>query len=151
MTRREAERINHQEAALLSLGFTVAEAEALRRISMTLHRWHERECGDGDGCIERDEETGKTFWLNAHDGCRRWPIPDRETGARRRLRAIIDARNNRERVHAAIGDVLGPTTSDLTAYIQGDPRGAALYILRPGDVPEGKSADGYYTRGVCVC
>jgi hypothetical protein len=38
----------------------------------------------------------------------------------------------------------------LTAYIQGDPRGAALYILRPGDVPEGESADAYYSRGICV-
>ncbi len=35
MTRKEAERINRQEARLLELGFTRDEAEALRRISMT--------------------------------------------------------------------------------------------------------------------
>lgn len=39
---------------------------------------------------------------------------------------------------------------DVNAYIQGDPRGAALYILRLGDVPAGKDADAYYSRGVCV-
>ena len=38
----------------------------------------------------------------------------------------------------------------LTAYVQGDPRGCALYILRPHDVPEGESADGYYSRGIAV-
>lgn len=36
--------------------FVVArdDAKALRRISMTLRRWHELECGDGSGHIERD-------------------------------------------------------------------------------------------------
>lgn len=143
MTRREAERINHQEAALLSLGFTRDEAEQLRRISMTLHRWHERECGVDDGCIERDEDTNKTFWRNARTG-RRWPIPDRETGARKRLQAIIDARNARGHNPPDM------RAGDITAYIQGDPRGAALYIIRPGDVPEGKDVNGYYSRGICV-
>jgi hypothetical protein len=38
----------------------------------------------------------------------------------------------------------------VTPYIQTDPRGAALYILRPGDVPEGKDAGAYYNRGICV-
>ena len=28
--------------------------------------------------------------------------------------------------------------------------GFQLYIIRPGDVPEGESAEAYYTRGVCV-
>jgi hypothetical protein len=39
----------------------------------------------------------------------------------------------------------------LSYYVQGDPRGAVLYILRAGDVPEGESADSYYSRGVVVC
>ena len=42
---------------------------------------------------------------------RRYPIADRETGARKRL-AVIMARY-----------------PHLTAYVQGDPRGCALYIL----------------------
>jgi hypothetical protein len=38
----------------------------------------------------------------------------------------------------------------LSAYIQGDPRGAALYILRPGDVPAGADVDAYYSCGIAV-
>ena len=43
-----------------------------------------------------------------------------------------------------------PAVVEVAAYIQGDPRGAALYILRPGDVPDGADAASYYNRGVCV-
>jgi len=139
MTRKEATRRTSQIWALNALGFSHDEAEILRRISMTLHRWHERECGVDGGCIERDEATGKAFWLNSMTG-RRYPIQDRETGARKRLAAILATRNAR-------------TTGaewHLTAYVQTDPRGTALYILRPGDVPEGKDADAYYSRGLCV-
>lgn len=48
---------------LESLGFSFEEAQKLRRIEMTLHRWNEQECGDGNDyaswSIERDETTGK--------------------------------------------------------------------------------------------
>jgi hypothetical protein len=30
------------------------------------------------------------------------------------------------------------------------PRGAALYILKPGDVPEGEDVSAWYSRGVAV-
>ena len=140
MTRVEAMRQTMQEDTLRRLGFTQEEAEKLRRISMTLHRWHERECGVDGGCIERDEATGKTFWLSSMTG-RRYPIQDRETGARKRLAAILARVNGRRHLYMA---------EPLDAYIQTDPRGAALYILRPGDVPEGKDADAYYSRGLCV-
>lgn len=161
MTKREAERQTHQENTLLQLGFTRDEAAALRRISMTLQRWFEYECGTGDGqttrSIERDgdDDDSKPFMrlqYPTRDGYvdRRWPIADRETGARKRLEAIVNARNNRLRVANATGDVLGPRTTDLSTFIQGDPRGAALYILRPGDVPDGADVHGYYSRGICV-
>ena len=52
---------------------------------------------------------------------------------------ILDARNRR----AAAGD-------DIRPYIQTDPRGAALYLLRPGDMPEGADPAAYYRRGICV-
>lgn len=126
-------------ARLERLGITSDDALALRRISMTLHRWHELECGTGDGCIERDETTGVPYWYNANSrylgandrrAYRR--IPDREKGALKRLAAIM--------AHY-------PT---LGYHVQTDPRGCALYILRPGDVPEGKSPRGYYSRGVAV-
>ena len=57
MTRKEAERQAHMFRALDTLGFTRTEAEQLRRISMTLHRWHELECGTDRGAIERDETS----------------------------------------------------------------------------------------------
>jgi hypothetical protein len=137
MTRKEAMRQTIQADNLRALGFTQDETEKLRRISMTLRRWHEMECGTDGGCLERDEATGKAFWLNSMTG-RRYPIQDRETGARKRLAAIL-AECNARRI-----------AEPLAAYVQTDPRGAALYILRPGDVPEGKDADAYYTRGLCV-
>lgn len=180
MTKREALRQTHQEHTLIDLGFTRDEAAALRRISLTLRRWFERECGDGYGCIERDETSGKALWRNAISG-RAYPIPDRETGAQRRLAAILADRNSREHIQTYCTvcnqDVEAPypftTWTDrggnwtckgllhhkgaitggrgsLTAYIQTDPRGAALYLIRPGDVPEGGDVSAYYSRGVCI-
>jgi hypothetical protein len=145
MTKYEAQRLNHQEKALLSLGFTREEANKLRRISMTLHRWYELECGDGNGCVERDEETGKCYWLNSVT-MRRYPVADRETGAIKRLNAIIKMRNER-----ALTQLLNTGNEiSVTKYIQTDPRGAALYIIRPGDIPEGETVQSCYSRGIVV-
>ena len=116
---------------LQSLGITFDDACALRRAAMTLHRWHELECGVDYGCVERDETTGKPRWRYS-DGRDGGPVADREAGANKRIKAVLSRY---------------PT---LTAYVQGDPRGAALYILRPGDVPEGESADSCYSRGIAV-
>ena len=141
MTKREAERQTAQENTLIELGFTREEADQLRRISVRLHSWYERECGNGNGAIERDEETDKPYWYNPNTGSR-YPIRDMERGAERRLKAIIDARN----LAAAKGD----NSPALSYYLQTDPRGAALYILRPGDVPDGADVQGYYNRGICI-
>lgn len=115
----------HMLRRLESLGISYEDATALRRISMTLHRWHELECGTDSGAIERDEKTGKTFWLG--DGTYRFKTPDRETGALRRL-ATIMARY-----------------PSLAYYVQGDPRGAALYIGSPEQM-----TDSRYSQGVAV-
>ena len=119
---------------LMALGIEYQDAHALRRISMTLHRWHELECGTDRGAIERDEKTGACYWYNAnaryldpHDPRSRSRVADRETGAHKRLAAIMARYPN------------------LAPYIQGDPRGASLYICKPEDV----RAD-QYTRGVAV-
>lgn len=152
MTRNHYDSI----ATLETLGITYEDAASLRRISMTLHRWHELECGDSNDhsswVIVRGEkrpphpadparfhydDNGKPFIeRHIHRGspdARYEAIADREKGALKRL-ATIMARY--------------PT---LTAYVQGDPRGAALYILRPSDVPEGQQANAYYSRGIVVC
>ena len=121
----------HMLALLTRAGITESDALKLRRISMTLHRWHELECGTESGAVERDEETGRTYWRNAWTG-KRYPTPDRETGALKRLAAIM------------------AEYAPLSYYVQGDPRGAALYILRPGDVPAGADPDSYYSRGLAV-
>jgi hypothetical protein len=138
LNKHERENRHRTYDALQSLGFTFDECEKLRRISMTLHRWHELECGNSDDRaswgIERDEETQIPYLVThyAKDAPSRRRIPDRETGAKKRLAEILESKPG------------------LSAYIQGDPRGAALYILRPGDIPEGKDAGSYYNRGICV-
>jgi hypothetical protein len=127
---------------LTQSGFSQEDAKALRRIAMTLHRWHEIECGDGDdygswtiargrkvnGSFEYDD-AGKPF-LEYHSHSENKPtyssVPDRERGAQKRLAAIM------------------ARYPGYQAYVQGDPRGASLYILRPGDTPEN------YNRGIAV-
>lgn len=113
---------------LVRAGIDYDDAHALRRIAMTLHRWHELEC---NGEVHRDEDTGRVcgYFPDFEIG---FPVADRETGAMKRLAKIM---------------AKYPT---LQPYIQGDPRGAALYILRPGDVPDGASVDSYYSRGLAV-
>lgn len=155
MTKHEHARRAQIADTLSRLGFNAGEVDTLRRISLTLRRWHELECGIDGGCIERDEKTGKPFWVSEFGA--RWgmtartrrPIADRETGALRRLQKIMRDVNERRFV-GDIASTLDAHCDDLTAYIQTDPRGAALYILRPGDVPEGSSADSCYSRGICV-
>lgn len=127
MNKRERENRDYMYRALESLGLTWEECETLRRCSMTLHRWAEREC---NGQIERDEKTGKVYSVNTFSG-RRWPTADRETGALKRAAAILKAHN-------------------LTIYHQGDPRGASLYVLRPLDIKDGADVDSCYTRGIAV-
>jgi hypothetical protein len=147
MTRKEAQRLTHQENTLISLGFTAEEAAQLRRISMTLHRWHELECGTDNGCIDRDEKNGKPYMLN-NSTMRRFPVADREKGALKRLAAILGQRNGRPGI--VNGRLNAAPAGKLEAYIQTDPRGAALYIIRPGDVPAGEDVSAYYSRGVVV-
>lgn len=136
MTKREKLRITAQENNLVRLGFTTEEAAKLRRISLALRRWYELECGTDIGSVERDEETGKTYWRNANTG-KLSPFRDLETGANKRLIEIIRARNSRQPIR-------------VDYYLQTDPRGAALYILRDQDVPKDKDAASYYSRGICI-
>lgn len=142
MTKTGAARINRLEATLCDMGFTPREVAQLRRASNTLRRWYELECGNGNNygswAIERDEATEKPYMVRhyyAHgagkDRVIRTPIADRETGARKRIAALCAARGVRH-------------------YVQTDPRGASLYILRPEDVREGEDISSVYPRGVCV-
>lgn len=78
-----------------------------------------------------------------------------ETGARKRLAAIVSARNQRvlaplPEADTLSGDIAQAFDHIVDAYVQTDPRGCALYILRPGDVPAGAETDSYYSRGIAV-
>lgn len=139
-------------ARLQAAGISWDDACALRRISMTLHRWHELECGDGNGhaswCITRGNKTrvdGKTVFIHAEESGRpyleRHPhrgeisytlIPDRERGALKRLAKIM------------------ARYPGFVPYVQGDPRGCALYIVRKDDWKQGEDLAAIYGRGIAV-
>lgn len=93
-------------------GIKESDALALRRIAMALHRWHELECGVEGGGVERDEVTGKVTWYNSYTG-KRTAYPDRETPQLKRLAKLMAA------------------YPGYAYYVQGDPRGASLYIITP--------------------
>jgi hypothetical protein len=138
--------------ALLSAGISWDDAHALRRISMTLHRWHELECGDSnihgswaivrgaktkDGFVHNDD--GKPFMESHHylhgkgkDYTTHSPLADGERGALNRLNAIL------------------ARYPGFMSYVQTDPRGCSLYILRPNDIPDGAKLDECYSRGIAV-
>jgi hypothetical protein len=134
MNKRQSENYMRLRNNLAAVGITQQETATLLRCERTLQRWAERECGDGSNWgIERDEETGKPFNVYHGPGERmRYAIADRETGAIRRATAIAKAHG-------------------LGIYHQGDCRGCMLYIIRPGDVPEGQAVGSYYNRGIAVC
>lgn len=121
-------------SSLASLGFNGDECDSLRRVSMALHRWHEHEC---NGTIQRDEGTGIPFHYSAYDGKRIGRAQDREAGAMRTLGRILAGR------------------ADVAAYIQGDPRGCALYLYRPSELARRFPTHGieavYSSIGVAVC
>lgn len=136
---RKQERIAFVYNRLTSLGFDYTEASQLLRIERTLHRWHELECGDETGSIERDEQTGKPFFRRQWQGMngqwhdRKFPYPDKEKGALKRLSAIMEKH------------------PDLIPYQQGDPRGCALYILNKDQLRQGEDINAVYSRGLAVC
>jgi hypothetical protein len=126
--------MKHVINRLLQAGISLEDAIQLRRIAGTLHRWHEMECGSNYGAIERDEATGIPYQVTfAQNGTRfQTPIFDREASAKKRL-ALVMARY-----------------PSLRAYIQGDPRGAALYILHEDALADGGSIDSHYSNGIAV-
>jgi hypothetical protein len=129
MTKQQARRYQHLYEAVYAHGITSPELDTLLRCQRVLHTWAEHEC---NGTIQRDDETGKPYWYNEYTGARCYHTPDRETGALKRAAAIAQAHG-------------------LTIYHQGDPRGCCLYILRPGDVPEGSDPGSCYSNGIAIC
>ena len=52
-------RSNECITRLQTVGISFDDARALRRISMTLHRWHELECGNGNDYYSWSVVRGK--------------------------------------------------------------------------------------------
>ena len=116
---------------------TREQVETLRRCSQTLSRVAEAECGDSGPTygrvLERNETTGKPELVYYfHNGrVQRFPVPDREAGALRRVQAVCKA--------------LG-----LIYFHQTDPRGVALYVGK-AEWLEGQQAEqAYSSRLVAV-
>lgn len=155
---------------LQSLGFTRQEAESLRRISMSLQRWFEAECGNSN-------DYGSWAIVRGRPG----PVPPRVDGMRGQREFIHDddgtpfmewhhyqhGRGKDYTTHTAIPDReagarkrLAQIVTDRNArlkfkdnvvpHVQTDPRGCAVYIVRCSDIPRGESTSTHYTRGVAV-
>lgn len=119
-------------ARLATLGILPGDIDALFRISSTLSAWFTHEC---NGDIQRNESDDKPYWVHWNQytsGYDKYKTADREKGARRRLEAIMQ------------------NYPELTAYIQTDPRGCALYVLSAADLGT-SDIEQVYSRGVAVC
>ena len=154
--------------ALCRAGISHTDAIALRRISMTLHRWHELECGDSNDyyyfCLVRGKRTStreKTEQgLNVrvdtfeHDDAGKPFIERHENRSTRgdgKYRAYWSPIPDRERGALKRLAAIMAHYPAFLSYVPGAPRGCALYILRPGDVREGASIDSCYSNGIAVC
>lgn len=120
-----------QRLANRGINLSSEDVNTLRQAEMTLHRWSELECGNGNDyqswSVERYENTGIPYMcIYPHDGdMYKYRTPDREKGALQRITDVC-ARNG------------------LYFYHQTDPRGCALYISQE------PIADNDYTKGMAV-
>ena len=133
---------------LQAAGFSWDDATALRRIAMTLHRWHELECGDSnnyaswsitrgwkeDGVFRYSDHGTPFIERHFHDSnqARYEPIADRERGALNRLAKIM------------------ARYPDFWSYVQTDPRGPSLYIGQYNPATKGADPHLFYTSGIAV-
>ena len=133
MNKQERQERAFMMDALRREGVTRQDAEALRRISMTLRRWYEAECGNEFGAICRNEVTGRPYFMAVRFGRSYQPIRDLEKGALKRLAAIM------------------ARYPHLKAYVQRNPRGCALYIWTPQNAADyGDNIDANYNHGIAV-
>ncbi len=130
---------------LMRLGFTMEEADKLRRIEKTLHRWAEHEC---NGVIQRHEEDDLPYY---HGVCGERRIADRERGALKRLEAIVAGVNQRMLADAIKDGTAHLTVHPLWFYHQTDPRGCSVFVGRKSDLrPDQEPESCYSSVGVAV-
>jgi len=64
-------------------------------------------------------------------------------------RGLTDAEQKREARLMTRVDVIAAEIG-ATAYHQGDPRGASVWLIFPGDVPTGADVRAHYTNGIAI-
>jgi hypothetical protein len=116
MNKNTREKMIEYYNLMSDYGISYKDANTLRRCEMTLRRWYELECGNGNDyaswAIERDETTNRPYvatYPHAGKSYRRL-IADRESGAIKRATKIA-------------------ADFSATIRVQGDPRGGALYLI----------------------
>jgi hypothetical protein len=159
---------------LQDLGIGYDDAYRLRRISMTLQRWFELECGDGNDygswAIERDESDYwkcrqcKTEHYDEVSACKECQSTDIKKHEATNLPYLVhhhylhgQGKDYTTRTRIADREMgarkrlakMMEKYPNLTYYIQTDPRGCALYILTVEDT-KGFPLDQIYNRGVAV-
>ncbi len=130
-----AQQVNFAfQAILFRRGINLSEHDAsvLRRAELTLHRWHEQECGDSNDYLSWDieERDDGTAWRNVHPHSgksRSERIPNRAAGARKRIAEVCQREG-------------------LFYFIQTDPRGCALYVSK-----EPLTDNNYSSLGIACC
>lgn len=105
----------------------------LLRIEKKLRRWHELQCGADAGHVEEVGEEGSGNWEFVNRHGHRSPIRNATEQARKTLNAF---------------KTVDP---DLLFYVQTDPRGCALYLLKKSQVESGEDVNAVYSRGVAIC
>lgn len=131
---------------LVDEGIPFVDACDLRKVAMTLQKWHEKSCGWEDGgtsfCITRGKKVGDSFeydeegepHVESHPlrgGVYYKKIADKERGALARLKIILNAYKN------------------FVAFVQQDPRGAPLYIIHKDKLRE-RDIETCYSDGIAV-
>jgi len=123
-------------------GFTYNETTALLKAERALRKWGELECGTGDGNrsvhVFRDEETGKPFYRVEYRVGNEW-------------KERVQPKRDTEKAALAKVDAIMAGKTGFRAYHQTDPRGCALYIIRPGDIEAGENVHALYNRGIALC
>jgi len=122
-------------------GFTYDDTTALLKAERALRKWGELTCGTGDGNrsvhISRDE-SGRPFYRVQFYAGGQW-------------RERIKPRRDTEKAALAKVDAIMAKKLGFRAYHQTDPRGCALYVIRPSDIEPGENVRALYSRGIAIC
>ena len=136
MNKREKENQFRMFETLRELGMSYDDITALRRISMTLHRWHELECGDSDNfkswSVERDgeEPDSKPFMVyHIHQGEYGFKVHYREDdnsdGSKGDYRASTKTFSSKEKAAEYAATIV-----DSTAALRVDGKAAEALVNR---------------------